>query len=116
MSDLDTFINVASDFSPYPAGRDEGDGPNNGAKFRTQLLLPSFERAKANGGKLIVSLAGLRSFGSSFLEEAFGGLVRAGVSKKELAKYLVLEPGSPDNKRYLEAIDRYIAKARIDLT
>lgn len=55
------------------------------------------------------------SFFSSFLEEAFGGLVRTeGVDRKELTKILKLHPGQPGNQRYVDAVRRYIEMARPD--
>lgn len=65
-------IGVAGDFSKYPAGRFESDGPFSGEKFRAQLVtaLESYEH-------VTVHLNGTAGYGSGFLEEAFGGLVRS---------------------------------------
>lgn len=67
-------IRIATDFSRYPAGRFISDGPFSGEKFRETLLRPVLEA----GAKATIDLDGVRGYGSSFLEEAFGGLVRAG--------------------------------------
>jgi hypothetical protein len=67
-----TTINVGRDFSRYPAGRYEKDGPHSGQAFREQLLVP----ALMSGGEVRVELDDALGYGSSFLEEAFGGLVR----------------------------------------
>lgn len=67
-------ISVASDFSRYPAGRYKADGPHSGERFRDEFLRPVLD---ANDTATI-ELDGVRGYGSSFLEEAFGGLVRAG--------------------------------------
>jgi len=67
-------INVAEDFSRYPAGRYYDDGPYSGQKFREEYLVPVI----TNNEKAIINLDGVRGYGSSFLEEAFGGLVREG--------------------------------------
>ncbi|MHB8580512.1 MAG: STAS-like domain-containing protein [Ignavibacteriaceae bacterium] len=67
-------IKVASDFSRYPAGRYADDGPFSGQRFREEFLRPVLD---AND-TAIIELDGVRGYGSSFLEEAFGGLVRAG--------------------------------------
>lgn len=66
------YIDVASQFSRVPAGRYAADGPYSGELFRTKLLIPALER----GEVVEVRLDGARGYGSSFLEEAFGGLVR----------------------------------------
>lgn len=70
-------INIERDYSRYPAGRYETDGPYSGEKFREKLLIPALERGKE---KVRIDLDGARGYGSSFLEEAFGGLVRCGYS------------------------------------
>lgn len=65
-------INVSNDFSRYPAGRYTDDGPHSGQRFRDDFLKPIL----INKGKAVINLDGVRGYGSSFLEEAFGGLVR----------------------------------------
>lgn len=65
-------IKIAEDFSSSPAGRFPEDGPFNGADFRDRVLLPALR----TGDELTIVLDGVSGFGSSFLEEAFGGLVR----------------------------------------
>jgi hypothetical protein len=79
-------IRVATDFSRYPAGRYESDGPFSGERFRNDFLIPEL----AKGTTLTIELDGARGYGSSFLEEAFGGLVRAGYSPKTLRTCLQL--------------------------
>lgn len=73
-------INIARDFSRSPAGRYISDGPNSGEKFRKEFLIPSIRACR----RLIVEMDGTRGYGSSFLEEAFGGLRRAGFARDEL--------------------------------
>lgn len=105
-------ISIAKEFSPYPAGRDDQDGDFNGERFRKSLLLPKLQEALEKHVKLVVSLEGMQSFGSSFLEEAFGGLIRKeGVSKKDLKKVLEIDAGWVGNSRYRDAINRYIERA-----
>lgn len=65
-------IVVARDFSRSPAGRHEVDGPFSGEKFREDLLIPALKGDE----RVEIDLRGALGFGSSFLEEAFGGLVR----------------------------------------
>ncbi|CAN0436586.1 unnamed protein product [Scytosiphon promiscuus] len=105
-------LSISKEYSAYPAGRDEADGPYNGEKFRKNLLLPYYNRALENNSSLVVSLDGVMSFGSSFLEEAFGGLIRKEkVEKKDLKKRLEIVIGRPGNVRYKAAIIRYIDQA-----
>ena len=68
----DKVLNIATDFSEFPAGRYITDGPFSGEAFRENFLLPAL---KANQ-VIAIELDDAMGFGSSFLEEAFGGLVR----------------------------------------
>ena len=80
-------IIIAKDFSRYPAGRYQEDGDFNGEIFRKNYLVPALK----NFDKVEVVFDGVAGFGSSFLEEAFGGLVRhEGFSKDQLDSKLVL--------------------------
>lgn len=82
-----TMISVAADFSPSPAGRYKGDGPFPGEVFRDKLLVPAVN----NNDVVTVDLDGTDGYGSSFLEEAFGGLVRKGFSETVLQQKLKLK-------------------------
>lgn len=68
-------ISIAKDFSRIPAGRFFTDGPYSGERFRKEQLEPPLRK----GEDVEVVFDGARGYGSSFLEEAFGGLVRGGV-------------------------------------
>ena len=65
-------IDISKDFSDVPAGRYKMDGPNSGERFRNDFLVPALR----TGEKVEVILDGSEGYGSSFLEEAFGGMVR----------------------------------------
>lgn len=65
-------INVAKDFTRYPTGRFMKNGKTSGEEFREKHLIPAF----TSNNKVCVELDGTIGYGSSFLEEAFGGLVR----------------------------------------
>ncbi|WP_223630184.1 STAS-like domain-containing protein [Pseudomonas atacamensis] len=67
-------ISLARDFTKFPAGRYKDDGPYSGELFREKYLAPALE----SGEEIAIDLDGARGYGSSFLEEAFGGLVRLG--------------------------------------
>ena len=98
-------IKVAEDFSPMPAGRYLSDGPFSGEAFRKRLLKPSLAQHEA----VTVDLDGVRGYASSFLEEAFGGLVtEEGFSGPELHKRLRIESKHPS---YVYEIWRYIDEA-----
>lgn len=94
-------INVARDFSRYPAGRYVDDGPYSGAAFRDGILIPALK-----AGELIaVELDGVRGYGSSFLEEAFGGLVRNGFSSDQIRQLVTLKSA---DRSLVEEIEDYI--------
>lgn len=81
-------INIARDFSKYPAGRNISDGPYSGEKFRKDILIPILKAEKTTK----INFDGARGYGSSFLEEAFGGLIRIeGYTLELIKKYLSLE-------------------------
>jgi hypothetical protein len=106
-------LSIAKEFSAYPSGRDENDGPFNGTSFRAKVLKPKLQEAIKNHQRLTVYLDGVLSFGSSFLEEAFGGLVRVEkISRKDVEEHLVIAEGWVGNLRYKEAIQRYISDAK----
>ena len=68
---MTVLLNVAKDFSRYPGGRYRAKSRNSGEDFRERLLLPALR-----AGDVTVVLDGVRGYGSSFLEEVFGGAVR----------------------------------------
>jgi hypothetical protein len=80
-------INVAKDYSEEPIGRFPTDSDFNGQKFREEYLLPALRKFD----KVIVELDGAEGYGSSFLDEAFGGLVRVDkLSKQDILNRLEL--------------------------
>lgn len=82
----DKRINIATDFTPYPGGRYPDGKNNSGQELRESLLWPELEKAINGGYKLIIILDGGAGFGSSFLDEAFGGLVRVHHVDKNVLK------------------------------
>lgn len=76
-------INIARDFSKVPFGRYPKNGEFSGERFRQEHLLP----ALAQFDVVVVELDGVFGFGSSFLDESFGGLVREeGMRPEEVAR------------------------------
>ena len=79
-------IDVANEFSRKPFGRLRSDGDFSAEVFREDWLLPALQEYD----KVIVDLSGSNLYGSSFLEEAFGGLTET-VSQDELRSKLVIK-------------------------
>jgi len=65
-------INVARDYNPAPAGRYYSDGNYSGQRFRDEFLVPAITHEDS----VVVDFDGTEGYGSSFLDEAFGGLIR----------------------------------------
>lgn len=98
-------INIKSDFSRYPAGRYMIDGPYNGENFRENFLIPALNEDY----QVQIELDGVRGYNSSFLDEAFGGLIRSGkFSADDLLSRLVLKS---QDQSLIEEIREYIQEA-----
>lgn len=65
-------ISVVKDFSKRPYGRYPDDGDGCGQYFRANILAPKLREYD----KVHVDLDGYNRYGRSFLDEAFGGLIR----------------------------------------
>ncbi|MCK1507192.1 STAS-like domain-containing protein [Bradyrhizobium sp. 18] len=102
------FLSIAKDFSRFPSGRFRSDGPHSGEAFREDYLVPRLKES----GSLLVNLDGVAGLPSSFLEEAFGGLVRLHqFSPSDLEGLLRFEVLTPRMQTYPKMIWDYIARA-----
>jgi len=96
-------IDIAKQFSVLPAGRDPNDGPDSGERFRREFLVPAF----AEYDKVVVVLDGAEGYGSSFLDESFGGLIRVeGMTAAELHRRL--EVISNEDETFRDEVWDYI--------
>ena len=103
-----TRIVIAEAFSQYPAGRYPGDGKFNGTTFRRDYLVPALRDSDI----VEVIFDGVAGFGSSFLEEAFGGLVREqGFGKEFLDNHLFLSTTEQDLEDDIDLAKKYITEA-----
>lgn len=99
-------INVAKDFSKYPGGRYTTDGKYSGEAFRENILIPALNKFPM----IKIEMDGTLGYGSSFLEEAFGGLVREhNYTPQELITKIKILSSDPSLK--LE-INEYISQAK----
>ncbi|WP_306047624.1 STAS-like domain-containing protein [Nioella sp. MMSF_3534] len=101
-------VAVARDFNRYPGGRYPRHGKGNGEDFRKNHLLPLLESDQAVEVVLDDAAAG---FPASFLEEAFGGLVREGLSLEKIRHLLTITAESEDSEVYRDEAWQYIAEA-----
>ncbi len=98
-------INVARDFTRFPSGRYKRNGETSGEAFRERFLEEPIRR----GETISVELDGTIGYGSSFLEEAFGGLVRSlALPSSNLKKHLKL---ISVDKLLIEEVNEYIDDA-----
>ena len=102
-------INIAKEFSKVPLGRFPDDSEFNGTRFREEWLVPALSKSEC----LEICFDGAEGYGSSFLEESFGGLVRlCGYSSAELATKLVFV--SDEDPTLVDEVRQYIAEAVVE--
>ena len=100
-------ISISKDFSIVPLGRFIDDSDFNGTTFRLKFLIPALAAHK----HVQIDLDNTEGYGSSFLEEAFGGLVRLHYfTKEELAERLTFI--SEEDPTVVDEIRQYIAEAK----
>ncbi len=87
-------ITVAQDFSPTPAGRHRLHGPYTGEIFREDILIPAIR----DFDEVTVDFRGTHGIRSSFFEETFGGLIRAGIPRDRVLAIKILA----DDPSYIE--------------
>jgi hypothetical protein len=113
--DLEPFdvVDVARDFSETPGGRYRKHGPFSGEEFREKVLRPLMLRAIQENRPLHVRIDGVkRSYQSSFLEEAFAGLIREGIAPADVARLLVIdEAQAPRFAKYVTLARSYLKTA-----
>ena len=69
-------INISKEFSPTPGPRYIHEGKFSGESFRKDILYPKVFEALEKNISFEVNLDGTAGYGTSFLEESFGGLIR----------------------------------------
>lgn len=100
-------ISIARNFSETPAGRYNSDGPFSGERFREDYLVPALTEHE----KVEIDLDGALGYGSSFLEEAFGGIIREhGFDLGALKEKLSIKSS---RKLYKERIWQYLEDAAL---
>lgn len=99
-------IDLARQFSPEPFGRYPSHGPASGERFRKEFL----ERALLAGDDVIVDIDGVTGLSSSFLDEAFAGLVRQRVVTLEQFRARVHIKSDTDPS-YIDDVLEYVSEA-----
>jgi hypothetical protein len=98
------------DFSKTPGSRyrDEGKKAHSGQEFREDILEPKFREAMERQSKILVDLDGTIGYGTSWLEEVFGGLARTFGYQKVLD---MIDFKSEEEDYLIEDIKEYIKDA-----
>lgn len=106
-------IDIAKDFAVAPGPRYAKFGPNSGELLRRSVLVPAISEAIANDYIVVVKLDGVAGYGGSFLEEAFGGLVRLeGFTRDQLASALSIVAETDAYRPYRDMALSYIRQAK----
>lgn len=108
---MDTITIFVKDFSIVPGSRelDEGKKAHSGEEFRNVYLEPEFKKIIDKDSKIIVNLDGTIGYGTSWLEEVFGGLARKYGSEMVKNK---LEFISEEEPYLIDDINEYIKDAQ----
>lgn len=104
-------LRVADRFTRSPGGRYRVGGPHSGEAFREAILLPALDRAFDIDDVVVVNFDGVVGTPTSFLEEAFGGVLRARPqwSLQSVRKHLRIEaPNSPRLSRFMRLAEMYM--------
>lgn len=104
-------INIAKDFSKYPGPRYIVEGDFSGELFRRDFLAPAIKKAIQNNESVEVVLDGTSGFGTSFIEEVFGGLIREDkILYEEIKKRVHIISNEEDY--LLDDIKQYLLQAK----
>ncbi|MCK9335076.1 MAG: STAS-like domain-containing protein [Candidatus Cloacimonetes bacterium] len=104
-------IKVASDFTLSPGPRYISEGLHSGEAFREEVLKHKIALAIKNNWKLVIDLDNTSGYGTSFLEEAFGGLIRHnGFNISDILAHL--EIISVEEDYLVDDIKSYLEKAK----
>lgn len=105
---MDNLVINVKDFSKTPGTRHSSEGLFSGEEFRNKVLDDKFNEAIKQHVKLVVNLDQTIGYGTSWLEEVFGGLARD--SDKEKVKK-TLEFISNEEPYLIDDINGYIKDA-----
>ena len=102
-------INIAKEYTKTPGGRHISEGEFSGEDFREKILLKKAQQAIQNGNKLEVILDGGYGYAPSFLEEAFGGLMRKLMDDR---LFDIISIISEEEPKLIQDIKNYMREAK----
>lgn len=100
-----SLINVKTVLGLHPFGRYRNEGRGSGEELRDDYLIPALN----NYDLVNIELDGVMGYGSSFLEEVFGGLVRNGFDDENLIYRINI---ITEHKYLINEIHKYIKEAQ----
>lgn len=104
-------IIISENYSKTPGGREKAEGPFSGEDFRETILREKFLLALEKKEKLFIDFDNTYGFAPSFIEEAFGGLIRELDFEKGELILSTLEMKSNDDLIILDWVKNDINKA-----
>ena len=112
---MDTIIfKVVKEFSRTPSARVAKEGRFPGTDLRSKIT-PLIRKALQDKKKFLIDLDGASGYGTSFLEEVFGGLIREEHFKyKELVSCLEIK--TDEEPELEDEIWEYIKDARNEIS
>jgi hypothetical protein len=104
-------IKVAKDFSYAPGPRFIREGANSGELFRTAILRDAVREAIERNEELVIDLDGTAGVGPSFIDESFGGLIRADKFDYD-ALIKIIKVISKEQPKLEDKVQKCLEKAR----
>lgn len=101
-------IIIVEEFTDTPGGRTIAEGDYSGELFRNTLLIPRYKESVMKKEKLEIYFDGAYGYPPSFLDEAFGGLVKECHEKNILDNIIII---SNDDLTIERRIRDYVADA-----
>jgi len=92
------------EFTKYPGGRYEKDGPFSGEQFRKEVLEPVF----SSGENIKIDFSGVLGVPPSFIDESFAEIAKKYGKEKFIATVEIL---SDDNSNLFKQIMIFVNKA-----
>lgn len=105
-------IKIAEDFTKSPGFRLRRQGEFSGEQFREEYLEKYFDGRADDSAIIVVNLDGALGYATSFLEEAFGGLIRKFPYIPNIEQRI--EIISKEEPYLVDDVKRYMANVRED--
>ncbi|WMN11923.1 STAS-like domain-containing protein [Marivirga salinae] len=103
-------LKIAQDYTTTPGPRYIKEGSWSGEKLRNEIVFPQVSESIKKNEKIEIDLDGTAGYGTSFLEEVFGGLIRENkLDYDELVEFIEIK--SDEEPYLIEDIFEYLKDA-----